>query len=272
MKKITLLAVMLISSASALQAQCNGDVPLPYLENFDTTILPDLPDCTYSYKQTFVGNDWEATSAPNTDFTGNVARYNTYSDVGWSMWCSYIMRPVHLTAGMAYKVSYKYAHNENETAIYALRTNLYSNNSQPEIAVGNHEAITGTAVVNYTTELFTVPTTNSYYLRFDIESAGSEGILYLDDIKIEEMGVMGTVDNTISGLSCYPNPVKDILTITNAAAIEKLELYNIAGQLLLTQSASEQTAYLNLENLPAGAYFLKAKSGAAAQTLQVIKQ
>jgi hypothetical protein len=272
MKKITLLTIFLLSFVANTKAQCNDDVPLPYLENFDTTILPDLPDCTYSYKQTFVGSDWEAVASPNSDFTGNVAQYNTYSDAGWGMWCSYILRPVQLTAGMAYKISYKYAHNDNETTIYALRTNIYSNNPQPEISIGNHEAITGTDVVNYSSELFTVPTTNSYYLRFDIESAGSEGILYLDDIKIEEMGVMGTTENTTLVLSCYPNPVKDILTITNTAALEKLELYSLAGQLLITQSVSSQTASLDLEHLPSGAYFLKAKSGLAVQTLQVIKQ
>jgi hypothetical protein len=272
MKKITLLAVMMAFSVLTSQAQCNDDVPLPYHENFDTAIVPDLPECTYSNKLTFVDGDWETVTAPNNNFTGNVARFITNTDAGWNMYCIYGMRGVQLTAGMAYQISYKYAHDSNDTTIDFLKMGLYRTNANPNIELISHEGISGTEVVSYTSELFTVPVTEIYYPHFDIMSTGSQGILYLDDIKIEEMGVMGTVDNTISGLSCYPNPVKDILTITNAAAIEKLELYNIAGQLLLTQSASEQTAYLNLENLPAGAYFLKAKSGAAAQTLQVIKQ
>ncbi|MHA3788769.1 T9SS type A sorting domain-containing protein [Flavobacterium hauense] len=272
MKKITLFTAMLLSVMPLLHAQCNDNAVLPYLENFDNALPPDLPDCTYSYRQTFVGSDWECVTAPNNGFTGNVGRYSTYSDVGWSMYCDYILRPVPLTAGIAYKVSYKYAHDDNETAIDVFKLALYSNGVPTEIELASHSGITGTEVVNHSTEAFTVPVTANYYLRFSIESSGNQGILYLDDIKIEETGVMATADNKAISLDCYPNPVKDVLTITNTTSRDKLLLYNMAGQLLLAQAASETATTLNFENIPAGIYLLKAASERGSKATHLIKQ
>lgn len=272
MKKITLLAAMLLSLTPRANAQCNENASLPYLENFDAALPPDLPDCTYSYKQTFVGSEWETAAAPNENFTGNVGRYSTYSDVGWSMYCYFIMRPVTLTTGMAYKVSYKYAHNDNETAIDILSLGMFTNTQEDPIELSVHEGITGTAVINHSTELFTVPTTGSYYLRFSLETGGNQGILYLDDIKIEEIGVMETNDNEFTTISHYPNPVKDQLTITNTTGGEIIELYNTAGQLLLTQPSADATTIVNLENISSGIYLLKTSSHKASKTVQLIKE
>lgn len=271
MKKIILSAAMLLTFVLKTQAQCNVAVPLPYEENFDMAILPDLPECTYSNKQTFVGGDWETVAAPNNSFSGNVARYVTYSDAGWNMYCIYGLRPVELTAGMAYRISYKYAHDTNDTAIDQLTVGMYRSEN-PNIELITHEGITGTEATSYTSELFTVPENDTYYFHFDVMTSGSQGIIYLDDIRIEAMGVMSNIDRKFAQLACYPNPVKDVVTITNDTPLQQLELFNTTGQLLLAQAATEETTQLNIEHLPAGVYFLKAGSGTAVQTLKLIKQ
>lgn len=273
MKKITLITLMLWAFAPKAASQCSEPVSLPYHEDFDTAVLPDLPECTFSYRQTFVGNEWEAAAAPNNSFTGNTARYSTITDVGWSMMCNYILRPMQLENGKAYKISYKYAHDNNDDAIDFLRVILSHNTSeQSNIEIAVHEGISGTEIVNYSSDLFTVPATGTYYLHFDIESSGNQGILYLDDIKIEDMGIMSARDNSLTTLACYPNPVKNVVTITNSMPLDKLELYTVTGQLLLAQPLNEQTTTIALEDLPTGMYLLKAESGAASKTIQLIKQ
>lgn len=270
MKKITHLAAMLIAFATSAIAQCD-EALLPYHENFDTAELPYLPDCTYSVKQMFGGNDWETVGAPNANFSGNVASYDTNSIENQAMYCYYYMRPVQLTTGMAYKISYKYAHDDTATPIDRLAVKL-NYGGLGEISISSHEEILGTNVVNYSSELFTVPTTDSYYLYFNIESVGNQGILYLDDIRIEEMGAMGTDHLELAELTYYPNPVKDMLTLSNTTQLESLEVYNPAGQSLLMQYPSEETATISFENLPSGIYFLQAKSKGAIKTIPIIRQ
>lgn len=270
MKKITLLAAMLFAFVTSTIAQCN-EAPLPYHENFDTAELPYLPDCTYSVKQMFGGNDWQTVAVPNAGFSGNAASYDTNSIENQAMYCYYYMRPVQLITGMAYKISYKYAHDGTATPIDHLSVKL-NYGGLGEISISSHEEISGTDVVNHSSELFTVPITDSYYLYFNIESEGNQGILYLDDIKIEEMGAMGNSDIELAELTYYPNPVKDRLTISNTTQLESLEVYNPAGQSLLTQYPSEEKATISFENLPSGIYFLQARSKRAIKTIPIIRQ
>ncbi|PZR20621.1 MAG: hypothetical protein DI539_10390 [Flavobacterium psychrophilum] len=246
-------------------------MPLPYTENFDIALAPDLPDCTYSYKQTFVGSDWDCSIAPNNSFTGNVGRYSTYSDVGWGMTCDFVLRPVQLTAGATYKVSYKYANEDNQAAIDFLRVSLSSADAEIQIPLELHESISGVSPVTHSVE-FTITATATYYLRFSLETSGNQGILYLDDIKIEETGTTGIPGHELAGISCYPNPVKDRLTITNTTGSEELELYSITGQLLHTQPSSGNDTVMNFENFPAGIYILKTSLQRSNKTIRLIKE
>lgn len=271
MKKTVLLTAVLFSITQSINAQCNDAVPLPYVENFDTSLPPDLPDCTYSYRQTFVGSEWDCAIAPNSSFTGNVGRYSTYSDVGWGMTCDFILRPVQLAAGSIYNVSYKYANEDNQAAIDILRVSLSSANAEIQIPLESHESISGAAPVNHSVE-FTITSTATYYLRFSLETSGNQGILYLDDIKIEETGITGIPDPALAGIIYYPNPVKDRLTITNTTGSENLELYSITGQLLYAQPSSENATLIDFQNFPAGIYLLKPGLKNSTKTISIIKE
>lgn len=271
MKKTVLLTAVLFSITQSINAQCNDAVPLPYTENFDTALPPDLPDCTYSYKQTFVGSEWECVTAPNNSFTGNVGRYSTYSDVGWGMTCDFILRPVQLTAGSTYRVSYKYANEDSQSAIDILRVSLSSANAEIQIPLELHESISGATPVDHSVE-FTITSTATYYLRFSLETSGNQGILYLDDIKIEETGITGISSPALTGIGYYPNPVKDRLTITNTTGSENLQLYSITGQLLHAQPSSENATVVDFENLPAGIYILKTGLQNSNKSISIIKK
>ena len=54
-------------------------------------------------------------------------------------------------------------------------------------------------------------------------------------------------------LSIYPNPVRDILNIN--AEVSKVEIFAVNGQQLLTSQSNS----INISNLPAGMYFVRAQ-------------
>ncbi len=60
----------------------------------------------------------------------------------------------------------------------------------------------------------------------------------------------------VTGIDIFPNPVDDILHITNESAlrIEQIEIVDMAGQLLLS---SQRTDQVNVQALPPGVYVLK---------------
>ena len=68
-----------------------------------------------------------------------------------------------------------------------------------------------------------------------------------------EVGV-GTVEEK-SLINCYPQPASDILNISGDANL--LTVYNLAGQVVLTEKVSGSNNSLNVETLKAGIYLLE---------------
>ncbi len=73
----------------------------------------------------------------------------------------------------------------------------------------------------------------------------------------------------VSGFSVYPNPVKDVLNISSQKAVEKVEIYSPAGQLVLMETHKNQ---INMDALPAGIYMVKVISAKKTETFKVIKK
>lgn len=84
--------------------------------------------------------------------------------------------------------------------------------------------------------------------------------------------IAGLNDAAFAGLTTYPNPVKDLLTLKNNTIIEKAEVYNITGQLVLQQPLNNTDAQISLEKLSAGAYLLNIYSVNERKTVKLIKQ
>ncbi|WP_298513466.1 T9SS type A sorting domain-containing protein [uncultured Kordia sp.] len=76
--------------------------------------------------------------------------------------------------------------------------------------------------------------------------------------------------NELATLSIYPNPVKDIIHITNANTdLIKAEIHNLNGQLVLSKENNLST--MNVNGLQSGIYMLKLYSEKAEKTIKLIK-
>tara|TARA_R100000935_G_scaffold36196_1_gene56989 strand:- start:89881 stop:90594 length:714 start_codon:yes stop_codon:yes gene_type:complete len=75
-------------------------------------------------------------------------------------------------------------------------------------------------------------------------------------------------------IALYPNPANERITIaSNDASIENLSIFNIHGQEVMTVKFQQNKPTLNISNLQAGVYFLKAESDTGQQlTTKFVKQ
>lgn len=71
-------------------------------------------------------------------------------------------------------------------------------------------------------------------------------------------------------VSIYPNPVRNLLTIKNAEAFSRAELYNAAGQLMFQQSVQGSSCTLDVSNLKRGGYYLLLTGTKGTATRKVI--
>lgn len=86
-----------------------------------------------------------------------------------------------------------------------------------------------------------------------------------------KLNTLGTTDIILKNFTYYPNPVKDILILTNTAVIEDVLLISIKGETLLAKQINSLHTEIDLSNLPKGVYFLKVKTEDTFKTMKLIK-
>lgn len=73
-------------------------------------------------------------------------------------------------------------------------------------------------------------------------------------------------------VSIYPNPATDVVTINAKSNITSVQLYDVNGRLLQSNSANDVTAKLNIANQPTGLYFVKVVTQNGVQSVKIAKQ
>ena len=75
----------------------------------------------------------------------------------------------------------------------------------------------------------------------------------------------------IAGFKYYPNPVKDVLTLTAKQDITAVTITNLLGQQVLHQAIQGQNATVNTAALTQGTYLVTVTAGANSTTVKIVK-
>lgn len=82
---------------------------------------------------------------------------------------------------------------------------------------------------------------------------------------------LGIDELTFKNFSYYPNPVKNVISISNDSIIDELIFISVKGKTILTQKPNSLSAEIDLSNFSAGIYFLKVTSDGVKKTVKIIK-
>lgn len=83
---------------------------------------------------------------------------------------------------------------------------------------------------------------------------------------------LGTGEFESNNTTVYPNPVNNTLNIGGTDSIDSVEVYNVRGQLLLSDKSPNSITTIDMSSLAKGIYFVKTYSGNLSKTHKVIKQ
>ena len=97
---------------------------------------------------------------------------------------------------------------------------------------------------------------------------GEFGELFTFRLELPELAV-GEFET--ESATVYPNPVRSNLTIASEESITMVEVFNVSGQLLMTETRNGITS-IDMSSLSNGVYFVKTHSGSISQTHKIIKQ
>lgn len=237
---------------------------VPFEENFNSAVTPNLPSCT-TRLLIGGGNEWQTQNYTQNGFSSIVLRNPTPPGTPMNAW--FFTNGVNLLANTNYEISYKRGTNNGFT-FHNLKSAFGIN---PTIAamttiLANHVSFAGAAVTDVIT--FTVPANGVYYFGFHGYD-GTSGTLYLDDIKVDVS--LSTSENFGSGFKYYPNPVNDVLNISHTKNVQSIEIFNLVGQSILSKKVNSTEFQVNISNFPNGTYLVKVNSDEQTETFKVVK-
>ena len=100
---------------------------------------------------------------------------------------------------------------------------------------------------------------------YNIESSDRLAVTALDNL-------MSTDSQEFAAISHYPNPVKDILNITNGNEMQSAIVSNMLGQEVMSKDINSSNTTIDLSGLGKGVYLIKLSSGGKTKTLKIIKE
>lgn len=165
-----------------------GSKDVPYIQDFENTITPDLPNCTA--KETISGGkDWETRTQNEvynmpSGFDGQVLVFPYTFSGQANAW--FFTDGINLEAGVNYEISYKYGNGDASGAVEKMRVKMGTSASSEAMntELADHPNITEVASeTNYL--VFTVENDGIYYFGFNAYSDSNQYFLFLDDISID---------------------------------------------------------------------------------------
>jgi beta-glucanase (GH16 family) len=114
----------------------------------------------------------------------------------------------------------------------------------------------------------TWPFDKDQYILLNIAMGGAAGAIdntftqtnmLIDYVKVYQLSALSNSEYDISDLRVFPNPAHSKINISTSSALDKVELYDVYGKRILSQSKNMKT--LDISNLNAGFYLLNIYSG-----------
>lgn len=78
--------------------------------------------------------------------------------------------------------------------------------------------------------------------------------------------------NNQNSLKAFPNPMKDLVTLSSDKLIQEVKIMNMAGQILLENSFEEKSVSLSVGSLSPGVYLAQVKTDKGIETIKLIKK
>jgi hypothetical protein len=97
------------------------------------------------------------------------------------------------------------------------------------------------------------------------------GLVYADNIYFHNNTVLGTTKFETSNVKIYPNPVGNTLNISADASINRVSVYNVLGQEVLSASPKSNAASLQTNALSKGVYIVKTEIDGNVSTSKFLK-
>ena len=93
----------------------------------------------------------------------------------------------------------------------------------------------------------------------------------VDDILLNRQ-FDNVAENAFNAVSVYPNPASEKILVESQVVVNQYTIYNVAGEMILSNPVGEISFEVNVNELPAGAYIIKLISEGCTESRRFLKK
>ena len=142
------------------------------------------------------------------------------------------------------------------------------------VAAGWNNVFNFVVPATATTALVNMRVRISYSVDGAIIPCGESTFGEVEDYKVNIVASSGLEENNLDGLSIFPNPTNDFITIdltSGNAIVNEIKLVDLTGKTLLTSTIINNSSKLDLQMLSAGVYHVIVNTNLGSVTRKIIK-
>ena len=113
-------------------------------------------------------------------------------------------------------------------------------------------------------------TNRTDFVQFVITS--NLGTVYYDNIYLHKNTTLDSPDFEVSKAKLYPNPATNVLNIQSVSNIEKVSVYNLLGQQVISETPNKALVSLDVSTLQVGVYVVKTTVDGNVSSTRFIKE
>ena len=207
---------------------------------------------------------------PNLDgtFGGAVHNHHFNVPVGSEGWAGYAnnntsIYPLSFVNGG--KITFTASASADTTVRFRFEANPY-----PNVDPAYDTASTAITAAEATYEIAIPASANTYNSAlFYVEAQGVD--VFLKDVKYISDDTFTVSKTQDFELSLYPNPVKDIATISSTESVDLIRVFDMTGRIVKQATPNRNNFDLDVANLSKGVYLVKLNAGDKEATTKLIK-
>lgn len=268
MKKILLSSFLALGIYA--NAQCDPITTFPKSYDFEDVTTPAIPAC-WTVASSGNGNNWNTYTGDGNNGTTSgdkILNNNLPAGAVGSAWI--FTQAFAMTGGEPYSGAYtSWATNSTNNRVISVGYGTSPTDAGMTI-FGTDASITTTKETS--AFVFTPPTTGNYYIGIKVYNTAPNAMqtsVLVNSLLVKKENLAVSDVNSNSKIKVYPNPVKDILKISDITGVKSISVTDMSGRQIKTLAPSTE---INLSNLKAGNYVISLiMENGSIQTLNTIK-
>jgi len=105
-----------------------------------------------------------------------------------------------------------------------------------------------------------------------LDSVDNAGYVYVDNIMFTTNSQLSNNTFTTSNFKLYPNPATSVLNIEANGSIEKVSIFNLLGQEVISSTPNNEVVMLDIASLQVGVYVVKTSINGTVSSTKFVKE